>query len=115
MKTTVGIEQKLIDCIFGCSSCDLENLITSAQGSKLMQDVLKQYSSKNLVDIVFAILIKKDTLYRIMTNKYANYFVQLLFKKIVAAQKSEILELLVGNFEQIFVKTALHQIGTHCL
>jgi uncharacterized membrane protein len=80
-----------------------------------MQDVLKQYSSKNLVDIIFAVLIKKDVIYRIMTNKYANYFVQLLFKKIDAAQKSEILEQIIGNFEQIFVKTAVHQIGTHCL
>jgi len=41
MATSVGVEQKLIDCIQGCSTTDLENVVMSAQGSKLMQDVLK--------------------------------------------------------------------------
>ena len=41
MAASAGVEQKLIDCIQGCSTTDLENVVMSAQGSKLMQDVLK--------------------------------------------------------------------------
>lgn len=80
-----------------------------------MQDVLKQYGSKELVDIVFGVLVKKEILNRIMTNKYANYFVQLLFKKVTKSQKEEILAMILTNFDKIFVSTAIHQIGTHCL
>jgi hypothetical protein len=43
-----------------------------------------------------------------MTNRYANYFMQLLFKKLENSRKEEILAIIFEDFEEIFVATAVH-------
>ena len=43
-----------------------------------MQDVLKKFGNKDLIGALYQKLIiheSKDVIYRLMTNKYANYFV----------------------------------------
>lgn len=49
-----------------------------------MQDVVKKFASKELIEVIFETMLvneSKDILYRLMTNKYANYFVQLFVTK----------------------------------
>ena len=43
-----------------------------------------------------------------MTNRYANYFMQLLFKKLQKDKKEQILAIIFEDFEQIFVASAVH-------
>ena len=84
----------LIPYIREWSPQDFENLVKSAQGSKLMQDVLKKFGNKDLVGAIYQKLVlheSKDVIYRLMTNKYANYFIQLFVSKAEEDQKSEII------------------------
>ena len=87
-----------------------------------MQDVLKKFGSKELIEIIFDTLLKrsesKDLLYRLMTNKYANYFVQLFVTKSEDTQKSEMIQMVMGDYmqvNQVFVKCSVNSIGTHCI
>jgi hypothetical protein len=111
----------LVPYLRTCSADDLENLVKSAQGSKLMQDILKKFANAELVEAIFEIIIvneSKDVLYRLMTNKYANYFTQILVTKATNDHKSKMLRMLLGDYTQInqvFVKSAMNSVGTHCL
>ena len=60
----------------------------------------------------------KDILYKLMTNKYANYYVKLFVAKSSDAHKRKMLDMVFGDLlqiNQVFVKSAMNTIGTHCL
>ena len=48
-------------------------------------------------------------LYKLMTNKYANYFMKLLFQKSIKKE-----EIIMNILEKDMVKISLNMIGTHC-
>ena len=53
-----------------------------------------------------------------MTNKYANYFIQLFVSKASDEQKSQMIQMVLGDYmqvNQVFVKCSMNSIGTHCI
>lgn len=79
---TSDATQRLVKVLSLCPPHDLENLVQSPQGSKLMQDVLKKYCSFDLLLILLSNLVAyQDCLCRLMTNTYSNFFMQTYFEK----------------------------------
>lgn len=112
------MSSRLVSILCQVAPAELENLVKSAHGSKLMQDMLTKYRDPSMILMLKSnLILHQDALYRIMTNKYSNYFVSLFFSLASAEEKSEVCSKLLGDSQghQLFIKTAMNQIGTHCM
>lgn len=90
----------LVQVLSQCPPSDLEALVKSPQGSKLMQDILSQFCSKDLLLVLTSnLVLYQESLYRLMTNKYSNYFVQVFVSKCTTGFKEKILFKLFDEFK----------------
>lgn len=98
------------------SAQDLEQLVSSPQGSKLMQTILTKFCKKDFIQILMDNLILKNNVFnRLMTSKYSNYFIQTFIMHISSVHKKQIILKILSNDQSIFIKSAYSRIGTHCL